>query len=446
MSTKNFVSYGDAETLFAGVKDKIDDITGYEEYSFTWTGRGFDSHLDDTDSYTITSMSITPIIYTNEELVIDLGPNWSTKISHLYGYKQAYGWITEETQSDLPRGRYYTFKGIGGRVRFGVPGGTDTSEIRMYKRSGLPYIQTKNKYSYRFNGKKATFYGDSVMYGVISGESERANPTIASIFIDGLGMPGSQNRAVSGASYTNVSGRSRILTQIENYLVNDASDFVFIQGGINDWASKVQLETFENAVKETYDYVTRYNYGASVFVISPTPVTPDWAIGTKEYLNEYRKIIERQAILHDFEYINGVDIGTSCEGSYFYSDGLHLSQAGYTRVGINLVDHVTKQFDIDGNKRMYTGGIGWTNKQDSEGRPIYKYTYNGSNSANVGFNNVELRNAYGWCSDGQNSLPLGWTDNNNYVFSAYLQSNGNISVTKPSNYSSFEVVFEFVVL
>lgn len=452
MSAKNFMSYGDAETIlteFANeIKEKMDDIYKWEEIPFTWTGHGFDSDLNDTDNTAVSSMSAIPVLKADDELMIDWGEHKDSRMAYSYCYWQSKSWLINSNTPNI--NRITIFRNIAGRIRFAVNNGANTSEIKMYKRKNPDWVPTNTKNRMTIIQKKAAFFGDSIMYGVISGQEERADPTIASLWIAGIagGQQYGTNRAVSGASYTDLSGRSRIITQLINYMVSDAPSLLFVQGGINDWASDVPLDVFEDAVKETFDYIHRYNSSASyVFVISPFTVTDLWTgSGIKSELDSYRKILEKQAALYGFEYINGTDLLPMPKNRY-YSDGLHLSQEGYTRVGMNLVNYITGIFIYDGELKIHNPGVCWTNKQDSDGRAVYRYTYNGSNSSNCGFSNTRLVDARGWASDSSNTIPLNWGDGNaDHLFTVYMQSNGNIVVHKPTNYSTFEVTVEFVVL
>lgn len=416
-----------------------------EEIPLTWKNCGFDVTLADTESISLWSIEQRLHLYANETLIIDLGEDYATSYATVYMYWQAHGWLLDLT----PTQRYYIFTNIPGRSRLGVNNGTDYSKLRIYKKKTEDWIPTIVKHRDTFHQTTATFYGDSIAYGHISGSPATvANPSFPTLFVNCLGMTQSGrtwNRAVSGSSYTQISGRTRILETITESLVSDNSDNLFIFAGVNDWASDIIPEDFRAAVKETFEYIHVNNNGR-VYIISPIPVDKDvWTTTYRYDLDTYRRILEEESILYGFEYINGVDLGISQEDAGYYSDGLHLSQKGYNRLGMNLVNYLSNAIIAQDMNKMHPG-IGWTNEIDSNGKPIYKYTYNGSNADNVGMTNVKLVRISGWFSDGINYVPVGWASGSS-VAMAYLDHTGNINITLPSEtYTTYEICFEFTTL
>ena len=87
--------------------------------------------------------------------------------------------------------------------------------------------------------KYATF-GDSITYGGLGNGRGRMEKPYATLVEETLGLAGSYNLAVSGASYVyGIKGRTCIYTQIENF--EETPDIISVMGGVNDFTSSATL-------------------------------------------------------------------------------------------------------------------------------------------------------------------------------------------------------------
>jgi lysophospholipase L1-like esterase len=319
---------------------------------------------------------------------------------------------------------------------------------------------------------KTRFYGDSITLGITG--SGVVNTTFAQLFADRT-QANMINRAISGTSWSPLTGRTRLLTTLQQHLIKyeegeiietDANaDHLFINCGINDYTEQVNLDVFRASVRETFDYIISHVAQPVVYIMSPFNIDYSLYANLILSLNSYRAVLQQEAERYGFYYINGADFPLPIMAdNYIYSDGLHLKQLGHTLIGQKLVYLLTKNYLADSEQYMThteQGGLMNTQRTTLGGKPIWRYTFCTANKNNTNiltimqnqgysYTHCYLLKADGYAGDsgGINRVPLNWMGLSgtavSYHFTAYLATNGNIEYNLPgSSYTNFAITFEF---
>jgi lysophospholipase L1-like esterase len=179
---------------------------------------------------------------------------------------------------------------------------------------------------FSFNGKTATFVGDSVTAGFTTG-STTTTENYVKLFCQKVGLTPT-NRAIGGAAFT--EGYNEVLTlqeQLEQAAVN--SDFLFVAGGSNDWQLNVTDTDFRQAVTDICDYIQEHYNGTVIFI---TPINCIRTNNNPLPLDYYISTL--------IEIVSGYGYNIVC-GSYFpfpsksgvadavFGDNIHPSELGY---------------------------------------------------------------------------------------------------------------------
>lgn len=177
---------------------------------------------------------------------------------------------------------------------------------------------------YDFNGKTAAFFGDSICVGV--GSSSGNN--YVKIFSEKVGLTAT-NYGASGTCFTDVRGGTTIVSNIKSKILTQ--DFVFIEGGINDWYSGVTESNFRSTIEDLCTYLDENYTGTVIFI---TPINCTWSNDNEILsLNQMREIMTESATLHGYDIVQGGNFGfptvSGDLAGYLYYDGLHPSNAGY---------------------------------------------------------------------------------------------------------------------
>lgn len=452
-----------------------------EQLNFSMVPGGFDYILDLTVNPDLQSTDIIIDLKQNEELILDFGENWQDLTNKtVYWYRQPFQFLI----NGQIKQRFYVYKNQAGRYRLATSTNLDAPNlIKIYKRKNTNWMPTQLNNVKTFQNSSLRVYGDSITIGATN-TSDVVNPTFSQLFASRVGVNSFINRAVSGTSWTAITGRTRLLTTLQTYLrkpnEGETTDYnignLFLNCGINDYAEQIDLNTFRLAVQETLDYVLAHILFTRVFIISPFNIDNTGTYGNKTFtVDMYREVLQQEAERYGFYYINGANFPLPIMAdSYIYSDGLHLKQLGHTLIGQKLIEMLTKNYLADADKYLThvntDRGLANTGKTTIDGKPIYKFSYSTKSVAyyskpaiKINPNNLiailahngitctktYLLNAYGYSSDSNYRIPLNWLSTSggtvNYSFTAHLSTNGTIVIHFPnaSYQSEYEITFEF---
>lgn len=182
---------------------------------------------------------------------------------------------------------------------------------------------------FSFNGRTATFTGDSITVGFTSG-SGTTTENMVKKFCTAVGLTYT-TRAIGGAAITNdLNDVNCILEQLQASAIT--SDYLFILAGVNDCQLGASATVFEAGVKAICDYLQANYTGIVIFVtpINYTKVFPAQILPI-EY---YRSAITKIAIQYGYNIVDGGSIvfptATGDEAKLLTGDGLHPTELGYT--------------------------------------------------------------------------------------------------------------------
>ena len=438
--------------------------TNIEEITFGTVSGGFDNYLRLNDLQLNSTDGIIHL-FQDEELFIDLGPNWETNFDQsFYMYCQPFGFIINGQATK----RHYVINNRAGRFRLACKTNTNFNEVNFYKRKNINFIKTELKNDTSFNVQTILFYGDSISAGYTNSTPAKVDNPYPNIFLTAVNAVDAENsnKSISGSSYTNINGRTKLLDTIRGNDPDNPADItsthIFIAGGINDFAEQIDPNVFRDAVRETFDYIHEHNSRASVFIISPLNINTANSTWQKPYkVDVYRNILEQESYRYGFYYINGAEFPLPIQSSYLYTDNLHISQTAHNIVGLQLLYKLTKDIVFNNDILFLHNNdefsFRFTGKTTTDGKLIYKYTVNPQNKSitniinilqftGIQVSNIYMLRAYGYAGDASYRVPLGWISNANvdYYFSAHLGVNGDINYHLPTaNYTNFEITFEF---
>ena len=447
------------ETTFSSEKITTDFVKkiNREYKTLTWTGAGtgFNEHLDDVTSGSLNTIKEKFLVRTDERWVLDLGEHWNS-IATLYMFNRLWQRFFINA---TPTSRIIELPQMGGQIRFGVNSEfAYTSEIKLYKEKRDDYIPNNSMETYDFSNKNIFTFGDSIAYGYIAdAENHETKLKITQIVAQilqcsELTKNNSNNKAVSGSTWSNVSGRTMILSTLQENLSNIRTDngVILLMAGINDYWLGVNISNFRNAVKETLDWILQ-NSSCKVVVVSPIDYQPGVItsnIGSTSTLDMFRAVLSEETIRRGCYYINGKDIGfNSTQAAAFpmsnlFSDGLHPNSAGYYFYGLRLTEFLTGVKLGNDVKEGYS----WTG-QMVLGHPIYRYVTTDTNasSLNLAFSNIRVVNMFGTAQDGTNVVPLNFnrTDGTLSYMVFVNQSAGTVNFEKSTYNTKRLLVIDF---
>lgn len=451
-----------AETTFSSEKITTDFVKkiNREYKTLTWTGAGtgFNEHLDDVAPNSLNSIKEKFLVRADERWVLDLGEHWNS-ITNLYMFNRLWQRFFINA---TPTSRIIELPQMGGQIRFGVNSGfTYTSEIKLYKEKRDDYIPNNSMETYDFSNKNIFTFGDSIAYGYIAdAENHEAKLKITQIVAQilqcsGLTKNNSNNKAISGSTWSNVSGRTKMLSTLQENLSNIRTDngLILLMAGINDYWLGVNISNFRNAVKETLDWVLQ-NSSCKVVVVSPIDYQPGVTTPTATNRNNtstidmFRSVLSEETVRRGCYYINGKDIGfNSTQGAAFpisnlFSDGLHPNNAGYCFYGLRLTEFLTGvKFRSD-----IIEGYSWTG-QMVLGHPVYRYvtTDTDASSINLAFSNIRVVNMFGTVQDGTNVIPLNFNrTDESLTYRVYVNhSAGTVNFEKSTYHTKRLLVIDF---
>lgn len=194
---------------------------------------------------------------------------------------------------------------------------------------GSAYFTVTGK-PFDFNGKTALFFGDSICEGH-TGHGRTQNNYVKN-FSEHVGLTAT-NRGQGGAcfSYT-YNGIPSIVDKIKATTLD--KDFVFIEGGINDWQTGGTTTQLETALEDLGQYLTA---NCTVPVIIITPINHGgWTGGRPRNMTvqQVRTIMSKMALKYGFDLVLGENFNFPSDTndplvSILYGDKLHPSEAGY---------------------------------------------------------------------------------------------------------------------
>ena len=211
---------------------------------------------------------------------------------------------------------------------------------------------------YSFEGKKITFFGDSITHGVASDGGTLTTLTTncyARLLANKLGVGDYENLAVSGSRFAGANGRTASITSvIVGY--TGTTDIIWVAGGTNDY----QLQS---AIGQMGDTTEATLYGAlylccehfksnypDATVIFATPI--NWSRAVTEHnivIEKYRDAIFEMAAKYGFSVVDCSEIGFPMEqteaGTPAYKaaviyDGVHPTILGHAMMANNLASKV----------------------------------------------------------------------------------------------------------
>ncbi len=194
---------------------------------------------------------------------------------------------------------------------------------------------------FTFTGKKAAWYGDSIVAGYY-GTGLVTENSFAKLFTVAAGGTYS-GHGVGGATICGEYSSSVIAYHLSNGAEADA-DIVFVAGGTNDHTLKKPLGaytdtgthlTFYGALKEICENLQTHNSNAEIIFI--TPINKLNAVADEVApLDAYRKAIYEVATSYGYSVIDGSKVGfwnagatANTWGRAMMTDGIHPSLAGH---------------------------------------------------------------------------------------------------------------------
>ena len=205
-------------------------------------------------------------------------------------------------------------------------------------------IPTYVKRPFDFNNKTAVFVGTSLTEGVINTNPiEYTQNTWAKLFADWQNMS-YVNWAEAGACYYDGSNPSKrcILEQLQR--IQDTPDFIFIEGGTNDYLLGTSESNLRTAVLEVAEYVKSNFTNAQVIFITPINIS-HWSGPPADAhvmtLDRVREVITECVLYSDvgrFSIVQGNTFGfpSNYDDVTFTdkltADGVHPTAMGYLAV------------------------------------------------------------------------------------------------------------------
>lgn len=349
-----------------------------------FTNNGFDTNLNDAVNPNLWS-SPKFVIRADETLVIDT----DTAIQvYIYNRNSQY-WVANKVISAGKTEFPHTI----GCMRFACENHSANITIYKIKKDlvvGSPRTTLNWGEMYPFDGNlplaSVMTFGDSIAAGYTAGAPIKVIPH----YFMGTAVghaEASGFKPISGTTYSDYTsdGRTMLLDTLKENDITNQFGITYVAAGVNDFSLGTELDVFESAVEETFDYIAR-NCSAQVVIQSPLNVSCAYARTTAKYkLSEYRKILEKYAFLYDFIYLDGGSFKTFPQqdvGTYSpWADGLHPSQIGYTGWSVEIMEklglHPSPLMSGKVNEVVGQYGITWTGEVFGD-CPVYRLHYSGT--------------------------------------------------------------------
>lgn len=197
------------------------------------------------------------------------------------------------------------------------------------------------------SGKQVDWFGDSLIYGETKGQVQVEKP-IPLLFSDMTGC-NSINHAVCGATISRNLWKSKIYDQINNADIS-ASDFVIVEGGINDYllnyptSPENMLGSFEGGLIDIFNLISSKNPKAKIIMLTmfPNNALFNGSLGHDglnfiDYNLSIQKICKKMCVrCIDMTY-------NSINKTIFNSvstDGTHFTQEGYRLLSVSMMNAI----------------------------------------------------------------------------------------------------------
>ena len=197
------------------------------------------------------------------------------------------------------------------------------------------YISKENKLTdivkvNYFKDKYAMFFGDSIVQGYTSG-STTTTENFVKIFSELAELKEYDNFGVASSTFSVVASRPQIITKLSDTDIT-VTDFIFIAGGINDYASQVSESDLQAGLEQICEYLKdNITSNQKVFFILPINTINDY--GNEITLELVRNYINYYCLKYGFYCINGKNFGfpdTASElSTILFGDGIHPTENGY---------------------------------------------------------------------------------------------------------------------
>ena len=195
------------------------------------------------------------------------------------------------------------------------------------------------KKPFLFSGKIATFFGDSIVYGVASPNFQYIGDNcFCKKFGSYVGMS-VRNQGVSGSCICDNANDS-ITNKILNY--SQSADFIFVAGGVNDYQTgkpigaygDTDITTFYGALHLICEKLTADYPDTTVIFITPINVNGYRVFSDAVYsINDYRRAIFETACSYGYNVVDGSKIGfptgTGGFATALMADGIHPTEFGH---------------------------------------------------------------------------------------------------------------------
>ena len=213
-------------------------------------------------------------------------------------------------------------------------------------------------------GDRATFFGDSITYGTMSGgydEGETAGTNshrYVKVLAQMLGIT-AYNFGVVGACWKAQTGVTDIKSQLQTALasVYDSTnqynklhdvDHVFIAAGTNDYDKGTAMSDLETALEDTFDYLDE-QYGGPVTIILPIGRI-DPATNYNKPFGAYVNCIFAHAVAHGYNVIDGGKFGFPTEANagneILCADGVHPTKAGHRLMAQQINNRIMANMEV----------------------------------------------------------------------------------------------------
>lgn len=228
--------------------------------------------------------------------------------------------------------------------------GENSKEITdKHHEAAKKYIEKKKKECFWEN---AFFIGDSVTYGTVSenGDARIAKVTYPQQVCENLSIDSFEANGVGGSSFC-IRGMEWFLGREKDF--PEKADVIFVLGGYNDAFNPTNCipgdadtpGTVTGDIELLFDCFDEKYPDADVFVIIPYKIIVGdvvWKLANQENLEKINGIVRERASAHGYYIIDLYDSGFlditdgTCREDY-YSDSIHLSDAGYKLLGDMIV-------------------------------------------------------------------------------------------------------------
>ena len=212
-----------------------------------------------------------------------------------------------------------------------------------------PYFHSTRK-PFNFHNKTAIYAGTSITVGHTTGTTVTENYRYPKLFSEKVGFSSYSIIAQAGACFVSgLNAVTDIVAQVQS--IQTAPDFLFIEGGTNDYTLGAPISTFKNTINSLCDYLTTYMPNTEVIFITSIPMArtleDQYEAGyTDGYIRQtaYNKAIAECVHYKDvgkFSVVEGYLFGFpdyNGDATYInqmFGDKVHPSEKGYRTLYFN---------------------------------------------------------------------------------------------------------------